>query len=85
MSTAVIEEKLQGFIDKVLLRGHGLDLTSTTPLFDYGILDSFALFRIIAFITEEFGVTLPLESLRAEDFATIGSMTAFIESKIARA
>ena len=45
-----IEAELRGFIDKTLMEGQGADLTSSTPLFQYGILDSFALFSLIGFI-----------------------------------
>lgn len=81
METALIEQKIHRFIDSTLMRGQGADLTTSTPLFDYGILDSFALFRIINFIAEEFGIVVSIEELRAEDFATIGTITRFIDSQ----
>lgn len=83
MPIHAIEDKVRRFIDASLLRGEGKDLTSATPLFDYGILDSFSLFRLIAFIDQEFGVNVPLERLQAEDFATIDSISRFVQAQLA--
>lgn len=85
MSTAAIERKLCQFIDTALMRGQGVDLTPSTPLLEYGILDSFAIFRIVSFVEEEFEIALPLELLNADDFATVSTITRFVEMKLAEA
>jgi acyl carrier protein len=77
-----IESKLRGFIDQKLMNGQGADLTTSTPLFEFGILDSFALFRVISFIADEFQLTLPLESLRTEEFETIGTIAGLVHERI---
>lgn len=82
MNREQIESALRGFIDKTLMEGQGADLTSSTPLFQYGILDSFALFGLINFIEEEFSIPIQLEHLRTEDFATIGTISALVCSKL---
>lgn len=77
-----IEAELRGFIDKTLMEGQGADLTSSTPLFQYGILDSFALFSLIGFIEEEFKIPVQLEHLRTEDFETIGTIASLVCSSL---
>jgi acyl carrier protein len=77
-----IEVKLRHFIDQSLMRGQGSDLTSRTPLFEFGILDSFALFRVINFIAKEFDVRLLLETLKTEDFENIASISELVQSKL---
>ena len=77
-----IESKLRDFIDTRIMEGQGRDLTSSTPLFDVGILDSFALFSVIAFIADEFNVAIALESLRTEDFENISAIAGLVESKL---
>jgi acyl carrier protein len=77
-----IEIRLRDFIDRDLMEGQGAGLTTSTPLFEFGILDSFALFSMIAFIAEEFKVAVHLETLRTEDFENISTIAGFIESKL---
>ena len=57
MERSLIERKLCDFIEARLMDGQGAGLAATTPLFEYGILDSFALFSMLSFITQEFKVT----------------------------
>ena len=78
-----IEAKLHDFIDTKVLNGQGADLTSSTPLFEYGILDSFTLFGVINFIADEFKVTLSLERLRTEDFQSISTIAGVVRSTLA--
>lgn len=75
-----IESALRDYIDRTVLRGQGADLTTTMPLFEYGILDSFQLFGLLNFVAERFGVTLRLERLTPDDFATIGSIAAAVQA-----
>ena len=77
-----IVARLRDFIDQTLLNGQGQDLSDDTPLFDFGILDSFALFRVIAFIGEEFDLTLPLESLRTEEFRSIATIADLVHGRV---
>jgi acyl carrier protein len=77
-----IVTRLRDFIDQTLMNGQGHDLSDSTPLFDFGILDSFALFRVIGFIGEEFEVTLPLESLRTEEFESIATIADLVYAHV---
>jgi len=85
MECVLIEEKLREFIDKTVLRGQGADLTSTTPLFELGILDSFHLFGVLNFIEQQFDVRLALESLTSADFRDISTIARIVLSKTAAA
>lgn len=77
-----IVTRLRDFIDQALMNGQGHDLSDSTPLFEFGILDSFALFRVIGFIGEEFDLTLPLESLRTEEFQSIGTIADLVHARV---
>jgi len=74
MESAQIEAKLRDFINRSFLKGQGNDLASDTSLFELGILDSFALFGLISYISDEFQVTVPLESVTAEQFKDIAAI-----------
>ena len=80
MDTALIEGKIRDYIDRSILQGQGADLTPSTSLFDLGILDSFALFGLVAYIADEFQVTVPLESVTAEHFKDIAAIARVVQS-----
>ena len=46
--------------------------------------DSMAVIAIISAIETEFGISVGDEEITAETFASIGSLTSFIEGKLAR-
>jgi len=81
MNRPEIESKLLGFINHQLLEGQGGDLAVSTPLFELGILDSFAFFTLLDYITQEFKVALELESVTAEQFRDISSIARIIHQK----
>lgn len=78
-----IERVILDYINGRLLAGQAADLTSATPLFQYGILDSFALFNLLAFITREFKIPLPMEQLRTEDFENVSTIVGFVRDRLA--
>ena len=52
-----------------------------TPLVDSGIVDSLGLFKLIAYIEDEFKVKIQPEDILIENFATINAITKLIRSK----
>jgi acyl carrier protein len=83
MDRAHIEAKLRDFIDQSILDGQGADLSVSTPLFEFGILDSFALFTVIGFIADEWKLNMQLERLRTEDFESIATIAALVHAELA--
>jgi acyl carrier protein len=83
MAERHIEALLQDYINDRILGGQAADLTPATPLFEYGILDSFALFTLLTFITDTFEIPMQLEQLRKEDFETIATIADFVRAKLA--
>lgn len=77
-----IESKLREFVDASLMDGQGADVTASTPLFEYGILDSFGLVGLLAFIAEEFDVPARLELLKKEDFENIDTIARFVHARL---
>jgi len=82
MECGQIEARIREFIDKDILQGQGADLTSSTPLFELGILDSFAFFQLIRFIEDEIHVTLQLESIGGEQFRDISTIARTVHSRM---
>jgi acyl carrier protein len=78
-----IEARLRDFIDTTAMGGQGADLTSSTPLLELGILDSFAVFSLMTFIEKEMGVPLQFESVTADDFHSIATIARLVHTHLA--
>lgn len=82
MNQEEIELKVRQFIDREVLDGQGSDLTASSPLFELGILDSFALFSVLSFISTEFNVRMPLEAVTREGFETTGAIAEAVHGHL---
>jgi acyl carrier protein len=82
MTTDNIEETLRQYILAEFLRGEKpSNLHDDTPLRSSGVLDSVATLRLVAFVEEQFGITVEAHEASVENFESIQSIKAFIESK----
>ena len=52
-------------------RGPASDLTDDYPLVEKKVLDSMAIFELVAFIEQSFGIEIEDEELVSENFATL--------------
>jgi acyl carrier protein len=76
------EDRLRRFI--VLdLRWPGsiAELTDDLPLLERRVVDSLGIFRLVAFIEEQFQISIDDEELVPGHFATLTSLRRFIEAK----
>ena len=56
-------------------------IADETLIFETGLLDSMGLLFLIEFLKEEFGIETKDEELVVENFESINSIVAFVESK----
>ncbi|OGU64869.1 MAG: acyl carrier protein [Ignavibacteria bacterium RBG_16_36_9] len=75
------KELVRAFIVDNFLFGDGDKLAIDTPLFDKGIIDSTGVLELIAFIEENFNVTVADEELVQSNFSSISAIDRFIQSK----
>ncbi|WP_169583076.1 MULTISPECIES: phosphopantetheine-binding protein [Microbacterium] len=62
------------------------DLDRDTPLFgELPELDSFGVLAVVAAIEERFGIRIEDDEFGAELFATVGTLTDFVDGKLTRA
>jgi acyl carrier protein len=52
-----------------------------SPLLDSGIIDSLGVLDLVSFIEKEFKISIWDEDLLADNFESIASMAAFVQSK----
>lgn len=77
-----MNEEIRQYILSEFLPGEKpSNLRDDTPLRTSGVLDSVATLRLVTFIEERFGVTVEAHEAGVENFDSINSIVAFIESK----
>jgi len=81
------EGAVLAILDETLsLQGRASNFTSNTPLLgSLPEFDSMAVMTVITSIEERFDVTVDDDELDADVFETVGSLTRFVETKLADA
>lgn len=59
-----------------------LALTPDLPLIDQGILDSLTSFRLMAFLVDEYGITIGDDELTYGNLQSLATITGLIERKL---
>jgi acyl carrier protein len=79
-----LADQIKELLNNVLqLNGRARGWSETTPLLgSLPELDSMAVASIITAIEEEFGITIADDEIDADVFASLGSLTHFVEQKL---
>jgi len=76
------EERVRDLIADNLRWGGTKDqLTADFPLIDNHVVDSLGMITLVSAIEDEFGIDVDDEDLVPDNFATIGQIAAFVDSK----
>jgi len=73
-----VEEKLIDYITHEFVTDDDVEITAETKLISSGLIDSFSLVSLQAFIAKEFGKQIPAPKITAESFDTIRQMIEII-------
>lgn len=78
-------ERLKAILRSALQLGERADaLTPGSPLLGaIPEFDSMAVVSVLTMIEDEFGITIADDEIGAETFETLGSLTAFVDGKVA--
>ena len=77
-----ITSTIKDFILEEFLPGENPDeLTETTPLISGGILDSLATIKLVAFLEEQFKITVEAHEADLEHLNTLSDIAKFVQSK----
>lgn len=77
------EQPILDYIAGMVAEAGGPPVTRDTPLLEAGVLDSINLVRLVQFLEERFGITIPEEALGAELFESPASVAAYVERHVA--
>ena len=80
-------EQIKVVLDTVLgLSGRAASFEASTPLLgNIPELDSMAVVTVITTLEEQFGIMVDDDEISAETFETLGSLTEFVDAKLAGA
>ena len=75
------KELVRNFIVDNFLFGDRNKLAIDTPLFEKGIIDSTGVLELVAFIEENFKITVTDEELVQDNFSSLNAIDKFLQSK----
>jgi acyl carrier protein len=75
-----VEDQISNFITDEVLADDDLDLSSATPLLQ-GLLDSLALMELVAFIEENYDLSIEPDDLVEDNFESLAAIGDFVDSK----
>ena len=83
--TLEIKQEILAILDEVLsLKGRAAGFNEKTPLLGaIPELDSMAVVALITTLEERFGFSVDDDEIEGSTFATVGSLTEFVEGKLA--
>lgn len=79
---AIAATARQYILDEFLPGENPAHLTDSTPLISGGILDSLATLRLVAFLEEQYGITLDAHEVSMDRINTIADIAKLVQSKL---
>lgn len=75
--TAVVEQ-LTKYIGQEVMGGKDIGLEETTPLLEWGIINSLEIVRLLQFIRQQFDLDIPMDNLIPDHFTDISSIADLV-------
>lgn len=73
-----VQTALLRYIAVQVLDGKDIGLDTTTPLLEWGVINSLEIVKLISFIRTQFGVSVPSSKVTAEYFQNLGALTSLV-------
>lgn len=77
-----VEQPILDYISAVVAESGGIPVTRETPLLEAGVLDSINLVRLVQFLEERFGISIPEGDLGEELFQSPATVSAYVERRV---
>ncbi len=78
MDRSDIIKDLKNYISHEILDGKDMGLDGSTPLLEWGIINSMEIARLITFIEDRYTVKVPDDKIVAEYFVDLASITKLV-------
>lgn len=80
----IFETLARFFLKEGMSREAAIDITPDTDIIGEGLVDSLGIFKLIAFVEEEFKVTIEPNEVLLENFQTLRALRNLIAEKLGR-
>ena len=77
---AAVREQLKTYINDELVKGGDVEVENVDILEEENV-DSLGIFTLIGFIEEKFGVSIDPADINLDNFQTLDTITALVESR----
>lgn len=78
MKQSEILKELKGYISREVLDGKDIGLDDSTPLLEWGIINSMEMARIVSFIQNRFHVGIPDDKILPEYFINLSAISNLV-------
>ena len=78
MQQTEVIEQLKGYISREILDGKDIGLDDSTPLLEWGIINSMEIARIVGFIQSRFDVGIPDDKILPEYFMNLTAISGLV-------
>jgi acyl carrier protein len=78
MNKAEVSKELKDYISREILDGKDIGLDDSTPLLEWGIINSMEIAKMVSFIEDRFQVGIPEDKISAEYFMSLGAISDLV-------
>jgi len=79
-----IKEKVREFVLDAAQRKGLASVTDTESLTENGVIDSLAIFRLVSFLEDNFGIRIADEEIVNENFQSVEAIESFVAEKLSQ-
>lgn len=79
MTSEEIIQDLRIYVSEQILDGEDVGLEATTPLIEWGILNSMEIAQLVAFIHDRFAVDVPVDAVTLDNFKDLDSLAKLVQ------
>lgn len=73
-----VTEQLKNYLVVQVLDGKNIGLDETTPLLEWGVINSIEIMRLLTFINKQFHVNVSPDRMVADNFVNISAITDMV-------
>lgn len=78
MQRLEVMEQLQKYFVEQVLDGKNIGLDETSPLLEWGVINSIEIVRLLTFIHKRFDIEIPPGQMTADNFVDIGTIADMV-------
>jgi acyl carrier protein len=78
MSQSDVISHLKEWVSKELLEGQEIGLDDTTPLLEWGVINSIEIARLVSYIEDQWGISIPEEMVVLGNFENLQAIASMI-------